>query len=162
MPYGVILTPKPYNDFAKPNKELVGGLNSLPERTDIQIKEMNQYLGLSLTKTTDRFNVIDAMDYKSHSILECKHRTNNLNTYPDTIIGVNKYLASRENYPDWDFYASFLFNDGMYYYKFNNKLSLEEQGIFTTTKKYNKHITNGFVKEHMNIPIELLIKVGRL
>ena len=134
--------------------------NTLPEKTDIQLKQMNEYLGTSLLHTTNTYDEFDAIDKEKRVLLECKHRTNTHDAYPDTIIGVNKYLASRKNYPDWDFYASFLFADGMYYYKFDNTKTLEEQGIFTSTKKYNTMITNGFVKEHLNIPITLLKKVG--
>ena len=134
--------------------------NTLPEKTDIQIKQMNEYLGTSLLHTTNTYDEFDAIDTEKRVLLECKHRTNTHDAYPDTIIGVNKYLASRKKYPDWDFYASFLFADGMYYYKFDNTKTLEEQGIFTSTKKYNTMITNGYVKEHLNIPITLLKKVG--
>ena len=134
--------------------------NPLPEKTDIQITQMNEYLAISLSRTHNKYDEFDAIDREKRVLLECKHRTNTHDAYPDTIIGVNKYLASRKNYPDWDFYASFLFADGMYYYKFDNTKTLEEQGIFTSTKKYNTMITTGYVKEHLNIPITLLKKVG--
>jgi len=136
--------------------------NSLPQKTDIQIKEMNEYLGISLSHTNNKYDEFDAIDREKQVLLECKHRTNTHDEYPDTIIGVNKYLASREKYPDWDFYASFLFADGMYYYKFDNTKTLEEQGIFTSTRQYNKMITNGYVKEHLNIPITKLTRVGKI
>lgn len=133
--------------------------NKLPEESEIQINDMNTYLGISLTRTQERYNEFDAKDVKAKVLLECKHRTNNHNTYPDTIIGINKYLASKKKYPDWDFYVSFLFNDGLYYYKFDNNKTLEEQDITQTDKQYNKYITAGYVKKHINIPINKLTKV---
>ena len=148
------------NTTFQTDREKYTFFNSLPQKTDIQIKEMNEYLGISLSHTNNKYDEFDAIDREKQVLLECKHRTNTHDEYPDTIIGVNKYLASREKYPDWDFYASFLFADGMYYYKFDNTKTLEEQGIFTSTRQYNKMITNGFVKEHLNIPITLLKKVG--
>ena len=120
------------------------------------------YLETRLSEIKSSEDPDDAIDREKQVLLECKHRTNTHDEYPDTIIGVNKYLASREKYPDWDFYASFLFADGMYYYKFDNTKTLEEQGIFTSTRQYNKMITNGYVKEHLNIPITKLTRVGKI
>ena len=134
--------------------------NTLPEKTETQIKDMNDYLGINLKRTTQMYDKFDAIDSKNKKLLECKHRSVKHNNYNSTIIGLNKYLLFREKYTDWDFYASFLFTDGLYYYKFDNTKTLEEQGLFTSNKQYNTKITNGFVKEHINIPIKKLIRIA--
>jgi len=149
MPYGVIKQSQSKPFF-----------NTLPEQTETQITSMNEYLGISLKRTTYAYNKFDAIDTENKTLLECKHRTVYHNTYDTTIIGLNKYSVYLAQYPDWDFYVSFLFRDGLYIYQFDKTKTLDEQGLYTSTKKYNKMITNGFVKEHINIPITKLVKIA--
>jgi len=130
--------------------------NPLPENIEYQVENMNTFLDADFKRTKKQYDIFDAIDNNKKLLLECKHRTINYARFPDTIIGVNKYIEAKKKYPDYDFYATFLFTDGMYCYKFDNNKTIEEQGIFTTTKKYNKYLTSGYVKEHMNIPINLL------
>jgi hypothetical protein len=136
--------------------------NTTPEKTKQQIEAINKHLNFNFKRTTSQFDRLDAVDVDKKAVLECKRRTCLASSHPDTLIGINKYNCWKKKYPNYDFYATFLFEDGLYYYKFDKDKSIEEQNLFTTKNKkdkdYNEH-TN-YEKEHINIPIQLLTPLG--
>jgi len=144
------------------SKGRVPFFNTTPENTSQQIEAINYHLKLDFKRTTDQYNRFDAIDIFNNARLECKNRNCIASAYPDTLIGKNKYDCWKEYYKDCDFYVTFMFQDGLYYFKFDKDKTLQEQDLFTTKnridKVYNKHAN--FDKEHINIPVHLLIPLG--
>ena len=136
--------------------------NNTPENIHQQIDAINKHLNFDFERTNDKYDLFDAIDISNNARLECKHRTCYANTYPDTLIGKNKYDYWKKYFPDCEFYVTFLFQDGLYYFKFDKEKTIQEQRLFTTRnnkdKVYNKHAN--FDKEHINIPVHLLRPLG--
>ena len=66
-------------------------------------------------KPTNNFFVFDYVS--SECYVELKSRRNKLNTYPDTMVGVNKLDYAK--IADRPVYFVFSFIDGLYYWKYN-------------------------------------------
>ena len=136
--------------------------NATPEEAEKQIEALNKQLSLDFKRTSGVYDVFDAIDETNNSVMECKRRTCCSTSYDDTLIGLNKYDCWKKKYSTYDFYATFMFQDGLYYFKFDNNQTLEEQGLYTT-KNHKDAIYNNqtnYEKEHINIPTERLIPLS--
>ena len=136
--------------------------NATPEEAEKQIEALNKQLSLDFKRTSGVYDIFDAIDETNNSVMECKRRTCCATSWDDTIIGLNKYECWKNKYSTYNFYATFMFEDGLYYFKFDNHKSLEEQGLYTTRNhidvNYNNH--TDYEKEHINIPTEMLMPLG--
>ena len=68
---------------------------------------------------TDRFHSFDYHSEKDKIFIELKSRTNMKEKYDTTMIGYNKIEKARQYSPEYKIYFFFQFNDGLYYWLFN-------------------------------------------
>ena len=93
------------------------------------------------------------MDFKSNNkYFEIKSRRFNHNKYDTTMIGKNKIDYALKN-PDETFYFVFVFEDGIYYYKYNIKDKLEPNMGGRNDRGKNEY------KLYYYIPVNFLIKI---
>ena len=101
-----------------------------------------------------KLNKVNCFDFIGDSkFIELKSRTINYNKYDSTMIGYNKFKKASEI--NEDVYFFFCFTDGLFYYKYNknDQFEIRKAGRFD-------RIRSGEIKEHVFIPISLLIKVS--
>ena len=105
----------------------------------------------TLTHTKKKCDIFDFVSV--NKFIEIKKRNFDYSKYPDTMIGLNKINYAKEN-PDKEFYFVFVFNDGLYYWKYNNedKLNYRKGGRFD--RGYNE------IKDYCYIPINLLKNIS--
>ncbi len=93
------------------------------------------------------------MDFTSNNkYFEIKSRRFNHNKYKTTMIGKNK-IDYANKYPDKTFYFIFVFDDGIYYYKYNIEDKLETSIGGRCDRGINEY------KLYYYIPINYLIKI---
>ena len=111
----------------------------------------NYFNDESITK----LNKVNCFDFiGNNKFIELKSRSINYNKYDKTMIGLNK-LQKASEINDSDVYFFFCFTDGLYYYKYNK----DDQFEIKKGGRYDR-IKSGEIKEHVFIPISLLIKVS--
>ena len=97
----------------------------------------------------DNYNIFDFRG--NNKYIELKSRNCNYNKYPSTMIGYNKiFKASLLNE---DIYFYFCFEDGLYYWKYDNNIKLE------TKQSGRRDRGKPELNEYCYIPIEILKKV---
>jgi hypothetical protein len=93
------------------------------------------------------------MDFKyNNKYFEIKSRRFNHNKYKTTMIGKNK-IDFANKYPDNTFYFVFVFEDGIYYYKYN----IEDKLTSAIGGRWDRGIDE--LKKYIYIPINYLIKI---
>ena len=86
------------------------------------LKVLQDKFGSDLKKTVGQYNRFDFIS--SDCLIELKSRRCGVNTYPDTMVGLNKLEYAKKNL-DKQVIFCFNFNEGLYYH------------IFNTEKKYS-------------------------
>ncbi len=91
------------------------------------LKVLQEKFGSDLTKTVGQFNRFDFIS--SNCLIELKSRRCGVNTYPDTMVGLNKLTYARKH-TDKKVIFCFNFNEGLYYHIFNQEkeYSIREGG----------------------------------
>lgn len=126
---------------------------------DILVGDMNEELISMYYKDKYNINLIklpqnhemDFIDSNRKMYIEVKSRNCKHDKYPTTMVGVNKFIyASKCNK---DVYFVFAFNDGNYYYKYNNN------DIFDIDVGGRKDRGLNEYKDYVYIPIEMLTKM---
>lgn len=121
------------------------GLNGEKEIINI----INNYFNRIINKTTEKYCRYDFYDNKYK--YELKTRNNTYNTYPTTIIAVDKVVDNK---------LIFLFNftDSIYYIKYNKELfDTFEKKMFVRQRAD----FNDIEKEYFFIPIEKLTLISQ-
>ena len=98
----------------------------------------------------DRFNTFDYQG--KNKFIELKTRKCSVKTYPTTMIGVNKIEAAKSL--NDDVYFIFQFTDGVYCWKYDNKIQLIKKQGGRTDRGYNE------IKQYFFISTDLLIRIG--
>lgn len=121
---------------------------------EIGLKEIIQdYFHTTELKKLSKFH---PFDYKTNtSYFEIKTRRTNINDFPSTLIGLNKFEFG-ENLPNFEkCYFIFQFKDGIYYYKYEkNDINLYEQKHI-----YRRDRNCVSSKWHILLPNDKLIKI---
>ena len=88
----------------------------------------------SLVRSKDKFSLFDF--YGDDVIIELKSRNICKDTYPTTMIGMNKINECLKDKSDKRYYFIFEFNDGLYYWRFTKKRYAKfEQRVMGTNKR---------------------------
>jgi len=123
-------------------------------RAEIEvIKALCVHFGENILKSSYRFAIYDAKCKETNTHYEIKARRCKVDSYPTTIIPYSKIVKKEEN--DKLIFV-FLFTDGLYYIKYDQKV-FETFGTDDITY-YRKGIQAKPVK-HICIPTELLLKI---
>lgn len=118
-----------------------------------KIKQIFDNLFLLELKRTKKFSIFDLRDEKNKYFIEVKKRNNLHNKYPETIIGVNKFIKAKEYFnKGYSIYFCFEFLDGIYYYKYINEELIIKKGKFDSRN-------NNIIKDHVFIDIKKLQKI---
>jgi len=80
------------------------------------LKILQEKFGSDLKKTVGQYNRFDFIS--SGCMIELKSRRCSVNTYPDTMVGLNK-LEYAKKHTDKKVVFCFNFNEGLYYHIFN-------------------------------------------
>jgi len=83
------------------------------------LKDLKKKFGDNIEKTKGKFNRFDFTN--GETLIELKSRRCYSNTYPDTMVGLNKYMYAMKN-RDKEIIFCFNFNDGLFYHTFNPSL----------------------------------------
>lgn len=104
-------------------------------------------------KRLKEFSTFDLKDKEKKIIIEVKKRNNDHNKYNTTMIGENKYIRANHYYKkDYKVLFCFQFNDGNYYYKYNDENFIPKIG-----GRCDRGIKE--FKNYIYIPIDKLIKL---
>jgi hypothetical protein len=107
----------------------------------------------NLTRSISKYSIFD---YSSELCdVELKTRKNNYDTYPDTMIGANKFEYA--NKTDKGVYFVFSFFDGNYYYKYDKKDV--DNGLVQFRQGGRKDRGFNEINQYAFIPISSLIKI---
>ena len=79
------------------------------------LKVLQDKFGSDLKKTVGQYNRFDFIN--ADTLIELKSRRCGINTYPDTMVGLNKLKYAKEH-PDKKVIFCFNFNEGLYYHKY--------------------------------------------
>jgi hypothetical protein len=90
---------------------IIGQLNE-----DYSIEIIKDFLDITHLKKLDKFDTFDFFNDEKEIFFEIKSRRIKHNKYPTTMIGYNKILEARKYET---VYFIFIFEDGNYYYKFD-------------------------------------------
>lgn len=109
---------------------------------------ISKYFKSNIVRSNEKFNKFDYYDDKCK--YELKSRNNNYNTYPTTLIAVDKVIND-------DIIFLFKFQDGLYYIKYDDTLFNNfEKKLFVRNQRRDY---NDIKKEYFFIPIEKLTKI---
>ena len=91
------------------------------------LKILQKKFGTDLKKTVGQFNRFDFIN--ADTLIELKSRRCGVNTYPDTMVGLNK-LNYAKKHPDKQIIFCFNFNEGLYYHMYtpDKEYSIREGG----------------------------------
>jgi hypothetical protein len=112
---------------------------------DVLLEVIKKKFGNDIIKTKER----SIFDYESDNVLvELKSRRVKKDTYPDTMIGINKIdFASKS---DKEVYFAFQFTDNLYYWKYDKDELLNFRGGGRSDRGKNEY------KPYCYIPVNLL------
>ena len=79
------------------------------------LKILQEKFGESLKKTIGKYNQFDFIN--DDTLIELKSRRCGVNTYPDTMVGLNKLEYAKKNL-DKKIIFCFNFNEGLYYHQY--------------------------------------------
>jgi hypothetical protein len=112
---------------------------------DVLLEVIKKKFGNDIIKTKER----SIFDYESDNILvELKSRRVKKDTYPDTMIGINKINFASKS--DKEVYFAFQFTDNLYYWKYDKDELLNFRGGGRSDRGKNEY------KQYCYIPIKLL------
>jgi hypothetical protein len=106
--------------------------------------------GEDLTPSKERYALFDFNSEKTS--VELKSRRCNHNTYPDTMMNINKIYCANEH-PDKTFIFCFNFEDGLYYFKHKKDYEYKVRFAGRRDRGVDERKTYAF------IPVEDLTKV---
>lgn len=91
------------------------------------LKVLQNKFGADLKKTMGQWSRFDFINHKT--LIELKSRRCSVNTYPDTMVGVNKLEYAKKN-PDKQIIFCFNFDEGLYYHEYSadKEYSIREGG----------------------------------
>lgn len=129
------------------------------QQHDILMGDMNEELiclyykekfNIDLIKTPEK-HPMDFTDKLKRIFIEVKSRNCKHNKYPTTMVGVNKFVFASNC--GKDVYFIFAFNDGNYYYKYNNNDIFDIDRGGRNDRGLNEY------KDYVYIPITMLTKM---
>ena len=81
---------------------------------------INKIFSINLTPTTN-YHRLDGIDHSNKVVCEIKSRNCFHNTYPTTMIGLDKISFRNITFPDYKFLLVFEFQDGIYHYFYDER-----------------------------------------
>jgi Txe/YoeB family toxin of Txe-Axe toxin-antitoxin module len=87
---------------------------------DKAISQISEFLNIELIKDNNPYAIHDFYNKDKSIFVELKSRRINHNKFPTALIGENK--IKKCNKPNVDYYFFWLYNDGLFYLKYNKEL----------------------------------------
>ena len=113
------------------------------------LSQLQTFFNDATLRQTPRNHTFDFVG--ENKFIELKQRNLESSKYPDTMMGLNK-IKYCEDKPE-DYYFVFSFNDGLFYWKYNNEDELNYRSGGRRDRGYNEY------KDYCYIPINLLKKI---
>jgi len=122
------------------------------QKEDENLDMIRKAFDSNLQKSSDNFYVIDFSS--KDCFIELKSRRCSKNTYPDTMIGINKIEFAKKS--DKPTYFCFSFTDGLYYWKFDES---EEKDVINYREGGRLDRGKDEIKPYAYIKSEYLKKI---